>query len=91
MRHLPMKLGAAVLTASLFACFSQAGAMPGLSQNYSPNLTSSVEKAGYYDHHYGGYYGVRITGIGEATGTTGRMDITAGITTLPPLRLQLRY
>lgn len=55
--------------------------MPGLSQNDSPNLTSPVEKAGYYGDHYGGYYGVRVTGIGEATGTTGRMDITAGITT----------
>jgi hypothetical protein len=56
MRHLPIKLGAAVLTVSLFACFSQAGAMPVLSSNDSPNIASPIEKAGYYGHRYGGYY-----------------------------------
>ena len=57
MRHLPIKLGAAVLIVSLFACFSQAGAMPVLPSNDSPNIASAVEKAGYYGHRYGGYYG----------------------------------
>lgn len=69
MRHLPMKLGAAVCCQPL--CLFQPGRRHAwLSQNDSPNLT---EKARHYGHHYDGYYGVRITGIGEATGTTGRM------------------
>lgn len=71
MRHLPMKLGAAVCCQPL--CLFQPGRRHAwLSQNDSPNLT---EKARHYGHHYDGYYGVRITGIGEAMGTTGRLEL----------------
>ena len=47
-----------MLTVSLFACFSQAGAMPVLSSNDPPQCISPVEKAGYWRDGYGyGYWG----------------------------------
>jgi hypothetical protein len=78
MRHFPIKLGAAVLTVSLFACFSQAGAMPVLSSNVSPNIASPVEKASYWRHGYGyGYWGTVVTGPTVATGRITDLTATA--------------
>ncbi len=84
MRHFPIKLGAAVLTVSLFACFSQAGAMPVLSSNVSPNIASPVEKASYWRHGYGyGYWGHGYYLTGRITDLTATAmgPITATVTT----------
>lgn len=54
MRHLPIKLGAAVLVAFLFTG-GPASATPIPSPISAANVASPVEKVGYYRRHYGYY------------------------------------
>ena len=48
MRHLPITLGAALLTVCLFAGSGQAGAMPALSLDRSTIAGAPIEPVGYY-------------------------------------------
>jgi hypothetical protein len=59
MRHLPITLGAALLTVCLFAGSGHAGAMPALSLDRSAIAGAPIEPVGYYRHWYGGYYPYR--------------------------------
>jgi len=56
MRHLPIIVGAALLSAGLLAPSSQAdAAMPALSLDRPDAVSSALEKVGYYGRRWYGY------------------------------------
>ena len=62
MRHLPVILGAAVLSVCLFGSSGQASAAPLLPLSASSDAASQLEKVGYYRRGYRRGYGHRYWG-----------------------------